>query len=827
MKNIFRKAFTLTLMASVALFTYAQRPTVRTGEVSIAPGGQQAVNIYIDDVPDDSISSFDVKVTLPEGFDFVNLGTNRRPRYAAKGGRTEGNIYSILGANTIVTEADGRQSCRMSVLNMSGSTKPFDPDNTKSVLSFTIEAPESFPAVATINLSNIELVGKAARLRYAGTKDSPYTGTGTINNAGIERPTFTFAGLDTLKLRQGETASVTINSSWNEDALEIGNVVYQLTLPEGLSFVPDEDGSYLKIASPRFDDYQSTINGKTNSIKVVLYDATGGSLPGSPEEFATVTVKADSLFDGVRNLDANYDFTTVQATTAAKGNISKAITVEAPVAPAFALAPDTLALNEGGEGNVTLAVTVPEGTKPTVAGAITLPEGITFADGDGTFNIAGVAADTTLTFAVKAGKAYEGVKQISVAANATSEFGTEYPAFADTINVTVAQLAAPTYVFAPETLNLKEGETGNVTLAVTIPEGTKATVTGAVTLPEDVTFAEGDGTFTVAADTTLTFAVKAGKAFEGTKDIAVAVNATSELGTVYETFADTIKVSVYAPGAPQIAFANDSIELREGEETEIALNITNLDGKTTLNGTVTLPEELTFVGEYDGTINVTADADTTVTFSVKAGKAYEGYKNITTALTAASEAGSALGALADTLAVTIATPEAPVIAFAETDSLALEEEATAAIVVNIDIPEGTEIGQVTGTITLPAGIVFDENALSSVEIEDGTVNANGRTATFTANAPANGKLLTINIKTNADFNDAAITVAAQATTVAGTEFDLGTIERTIVNKTAAGIDGVRAEMKSYDGAIYNINGQRVSKSYKGVVIMNGKKYIAK
>ena len=30
-----------------------------------------------------------------------------------------------------------------------------------------------------------------------------------------------------------------------------------------------------------------------------------------------------------------------------------------------------------------------------------------------------------------------------------------------------------------------------------------------------------------------------------------------------------------------------------------------------------------------------------------------------------------------------------------------------------------------------------------------------------------------------------------------------------------------------NGAIYNIAGQRVDKSYKGIVIKNGKKYIAK
>ena len=40
------------------------------------------------------------------------------------------------------------------------------------------------------------------------------------------------------------------------------------------------------------------------------------------------------------------------------------------------------------------------------------------------------------------------------------------------------------------------------------------------------------------------------------------------------------------------------------------------------------------------------------------------------------------------------------------------------------------------------------------------------------------------------------------------------------------IDGTRADKPTTaDGAVYNLAGQRVDRSYKGVVIKNGKKYI--
>lgn len=42
-----------------------------------------------------------------------------------------------------------------------------------------------------------------------------------------------------------------------------------------------------------------------------------------------------------------------------------------------------------------------------------------------------------------------------------------------------------------------------------------------------------------------------------------------------------------------------------------------------------------------------------------------------------------------------------------------------------------------------------------------------------------------------------------------------------------GIEGIKTNDKTNDGAIYNLSGQRVSSDYKGVVIINNKKYIRK
>jgi hypothetical protein len=50
----------------------------------------------------------------------------------------------------------------------------------------------------------------------------------------------------------------------------------------------------------------------------------------------------------------------------------------------------------------------------------------------------------------------------------------------------------------------------------------------------------------------------------------------------------------------------------------------------------------------------------------------------------------------------------------------------------------------------------------------------------------------------------------------------------MVNKTSTAINSVKSESRQVNSdAIYNLNGQQVGKSYKGIVISNGKKYIVR
>ena len=60
-------------------------------------------------------------------------------------------------------------------------------------------------------------------------------------------------------------------------------------------------------------------------------------------------------------------------------------------------------------------------------------------------------------------------------------------------------------------------------------------------------------------------------------------------------------------------------------------------------------------------------------------------------------------------------------------------------------------------------------------------------------------------------------------------FQMGAMPFAIVtsfNTEASAISSAKTEKKS-DGSMYNLNGQLVGESYKGMVIVNGKKFIKK
>lgn len=712
MKNILQKTSVLALAVCASLGLYAQRPAVSVSAVDVAPNDTATVSIFIDDNPTDSICSFEAKVYLPTGFTFVDGSVEKGERLL------NSNKHRIA---PISAGSDSRGSYYKIGYYTNGNT-PMTTDTKASMLTFKIVAPGQMDLQTSFYLRDIA-AGNGNDHNYTYTSSDAWDVTGYIYNSEVPRPSMSFNGLDTLTLKEGETQTVVLNAKWGAD-YSIVAAQGTITLPEGLSFVENSDGDAVSFEQARFTDHEFMINTVGNTAHWTVYSMSSADItPGSDDNsaFASITVKAGKAFDGVIN--TTYHFTNKAGVAAADASDSLNVVVVAGEAPTVAFVADSIGLDEGADTTIAVKVTVPEGTKPSVKGTVALPEGLSFAEGvEGSFAADSLAADTTFNFAVKADKAFEGVREITAILTSTSEYGTELAADTATAKLTISENVAPVFAITPDSITLKEG--GEAVVAVTlVPNEAKLSkVAASVTLPEGLTLV-GEVPAEIAADaftgdTVLTFTVKAGKAADEVGNIEVVVTPTSSLGTI---------------------FAADTLETK----------------------------------------------------------------------------------------VTVVLPDAPTMAFAETDTLELEQGETAAIVVNLAIPEGTELSTVTGTVTLPSGIRFDEDALASIEVENGTATANGRTGSFTITAPADGKALTINVKTSESFKSGEIKVVAKATTQAGSEIDLGSVERRVISKTATGINAVRAAMNSYDGPIYNLSGQRVGKDYKGVVIMNGKKYIAR
>lgn len=552
MKNIIQKASALALAAFAVIGAYAQqRPVVTVSPVDIAPGEIKTVSVYVADDAADKFCNFQATVTLPAGFEFVNYVDERGNDigYAQAGGRAAEEHFA---AAPLVTKEGDVQSCKMGVVSFSNAL--FSTETDKSVIEFKIKAPATFDALSTIKLTDIAVSG-IAKL-HQGTAKSPYIANGLVRNSTLPQATFGFAEGDTLNLQIGQTATLTLNGTW-PNTINVKAIEVHITLPEGLSYVKNSDDYAITFNDSRYvrtdSKSQSLINNDKNANLVIA--AFRGTLAATPEAWGAITVKADEPFTGYKEVKATYNYSDKDGASVAQG-VAKVYIGSVAESPKFTLSPDTVKIVEGDTADVNVAIDVPEGTKPTVKGAITLPEGLTFAEGDGTFNIEALDADTTVKVKVVAGKAFEGSKEITAVFNATGETGYAFDEVKDTIAVTVAAPKAPEFAFAEkDTLKLKEGDDAAIVVNLTIPEGTELSgITGRVTLPTGVAFsatAQGvelkdeDGDVNTNGNTAkftvtkaengvlLTINITGAPGFKD-GDVKVEATATSKAGTVFD-----------------------------------------------------------------------------------------------------------------------------------------------------------------------------------------------------------------------------------------------------------------------------------------------------
>ena len=131
-------------------------------------------------------------------------------------------------------------------------------------------------------------------------------------------------------------------------------------------------------------------------------------------------------------------------------------------------------------------------------------------------------------------------------------------------------------------------------------------------------------------------------------------------------------------------------------------------------------------------------------------------------------------------------------------------------------------GDYTFALSTLAGTVDQYNKLRGSDVDATTVGGN---VYYKLSLNANNDPGTIGFYWGA-ASGAAFTNKAHKAYLALTREGAATAKSFLLDGTTTGVDNVSVQ-KIVDAPLYNISGQRVGKSYKGIVISNGKKYIQK
>ena len=135
------------------------------------------------------------------------------------------------------------------------------------------------------------------------------------------------------------------------------------------------------------------------------------------------------------------------------------------------------------------------------------------------------------------------------------------------------------------------------------------------------------------------------------------------------------------------------------------------------------------------------------------------------------------------------------------------------------IPDGTFNVEEDGNYKVVVEAKFP--TAGELQINMGTWASNDQT---TAQVPASDDFQTVEI----EFPAFAYTLEGCHLLFQNGDFLGTTIVKSVkvIDLSTTGIEAVKAN-KAFDGAIYNLAGQKVNANYKGVVIQNGKKFIQK
>ena len=265
----------LLLLLTTALASFAQNVTVSIANFEIAPGEQKTVDILVtNDIAYGT--DFGGDIYLPEGLKVV---ANEDGDYLTRNMTRCTTSHGLTTATKAENPALAEGQIRFSLVSQSAKTLK---GNEGAVLSFTVEATDALAEDSKIELKDAFITNTSASHVKADCKAK-------VHNANYITPALTLTAQDFVLTPSKE---VTVSFAFATN-IEVSAFQADITLPEGLEFVTNEEGDYATFNMSRLTSSHTPgfyLNG--NKLNIQLSSSKSSNLKGEDGELFAVTLRA-------------------------------------------------------------------------------------------------------------------------------------------------------------------------------------------------------------------------------------------------------------------------------------------------------------------------------------------------------------------------------------------------------------------------------------------------------------------------------------------------------------------------------------------------------
>ena len=266
---------TLLLLLTTVLASFAQNVKVSMEDFEIAPGEQKVVSINVtNDVPFGRQMGGDI--FLPEGLKVV---PNEDGDYLTRNMTRCTTSHALSAATKAENPAFVEGQIRFSLQSASGKMLK---GNEGAVVTFTVEATATLAPDSKISFRDAWITNSYEEKVVADCEAN-------VHNSNYEAPVLELTAKD-FSLTPSKQVNLSFVLTNN---MPISAFQANITLPEGLEFVENEDGDYATFSQARLTSSHvpsTTLNGKT--LNVMLYSSKSANVKGEDGELFYVTLKA-------------------------------------------------------------------------------------------------------------------------------------------------------------------------------------------------------------------------------------------------------------------------------------------------------------------------------------------------------------------------------------------------------------------------------------------------------------------------------------------------------------------------------------------------------